>query len=173
MSALFLGACTVGEVPLGGGDGGGADAMTGCVNRSATPPAPHTHLDGVTGTGAGKGCVSAACHLAGLTGTNAPAFFAGGTVYKPDKTTGQAGATVRLNPMAGGAGLTAITDTAGNFYWPMGVANPMPATTSATACPADVPMIQQISNATDANCNSASCHQQPGGVRGGITFMGD
>jgi hypothetical protein len=144
--------------------------QTGCVNREPSPVAAHVHTQAGLGTAAGQGCVAAGCH--GIPqGAGAPAFFSAGTVYKPDKTSPQAGVTVRLAPMAGGTTLTSVTDTAGNFYFSSAVTNPMPALASATACPGDAPMQQRIANAPDANCNSASCHQQPGGAYGAIKLL--
>jgi hypothetical protein len=171
LSALFVGACTVGEVPLPGSGTDGGPKMdsgpTACVNREPSPAPAHTHTAAGLGTAAGQGCVAVGCHGTPA-GAGAPPFFSAGTVYKPDKTTPQAGVTVRLMPEAGGNGLTSVTDTAGNFYFPSTAPNPMPALTSATACPTTASMQQHLTTVQDANCNSASCHQQPGGAYGGM-----
>jgi hypothetical protein len=171
LAGLALGACSVGEVSLGD-DTGGDDVQTGCVDR-VTPIAAHTHTQVGLGTAAGQGCVAGGCHLAAAPGVNAPPYYAGGTVYKADKTTPQGGVTVRITAMTGGKQHTAVTDAAGNFYFPATVEDLKPALTSATACPGEAPMISRIVNNADANCNSAACHLQPGGVYGAIKLTAD
>jgi len=163
LSSLFVAACTVGEIPRTGGadDTPGTDAGNpgtdggavgnGCVNRAAAD-VPHQHAGNVTH--AGENCMQAgACHAQG---TAQPFQFAG-TLYKSDGTTPSAGASIRVKPMAGGAGITLLTDTAGNFSVAAG-ALPMafPALTDATACPTVKPMVGSLAQNGGGACNS--CH---------------
>ena len=162
LSSLFVAACTVGEIPTNGGtpgiDGGtnptndGGPVGNGCLNRLAADPA-HDHGAGVTH--AGENCMQAgACHAQG---TRQPFQFAG-TLYKSDGKTASAGASIRLRPMnpPGAAGITVITDDAGNFHIGAGaLAGAFPGLTDATACPTVKPMVGAVL-AGGGECNS--CH---------------
>jgi hypothetical protein len=153
LSCLF--ACSVGEVPTNTGpDGGNGSA---CVARVAPPGPSHTHLAG-GGTNAGQNCVAAGCHLAGNTGTDAPAYQFGGTVYAAGTTTPSAGATVQLK--VGTMVYPALTDEAGNFSFPAGtVQGTFSATVVVSACPAVMSMPDALTsggNPSENNCNG--CH---------------
>src|SRR4051794_32517408 len=65
-----------------------------CVDRSSADPG-YMHKDG-QGTYAGQSCLESNCHLDGHLGAQAPAFAVGGTVFQADRTTPQAGASVRF-----------------------------------------------------------------------------
>jgi len=154
-SGLF--ACSVGEVPIGAGPDGGAGGNNPCVTRVAPPAPGHTHLAG-GGTNAGLNCVNGACHLAGSTGTNAPAYQFAGTVYVAGTRNPSAGATVQIK--AGGMVHAAVTDEAGNFSFPVGtVTGTFSATVVVSACPAVMTMPDALvsgGDPVDKNCNG--CH---------------
>ena len=159
MSGLF--ACSVGEVPINSGPDGGNGGNNPCITRVAPPAPGHTHLAG-GGTNAGLNCVNSACHLAGSTGTNAPAYQYAGTVYIAGTRTPSAGATVQIK--AGGMAYPAITDEAGNFSFPAGtVKGTFSATVVVSACPAVMTMPDALvsgGNPVDTNCNG--CHGAAG-----------
>lgn len=170
-------ACSVGEVPLaGGGDdtpgidsGSGSNAL--CPPRQATPTAAHQHsaasnVPADNPTAKGLACMT--CHIAG--GTSTP-FTAAGTVFKPDKVTPQPGVTVRVFPSGGGAAITAVTDSDGNFRFEGTIA--FPASTDACADTATALMVSPLNGPTEGNCNSAGCHQEPGGAYGAIKLTAD
>ena len=163
--SLCLAACDVGELPGTGGDGGGSgDAGNGCVALSATPPNGHHNP--------GMGCMSAAqCHNQALgLGTAAPAYSYGGTLYKADKTTPFAGATIIIK--LGSAEKKVTVADNGNFWMVPGVAGlddptvAMRAQTSATSCPNILPMTGTL-GAGDGNCAKSGCHT-PGVAQGAI-----
>lgn len=162
VTSLFVAACTVGQLPAAGDDDDdmpGKDAAgNGCMDRNAAPDMAHDH-GGVAGaSNAGLGCVAGGCHLEGSTGTDAPAFQFGGTVYKMGATMPQAGAIVNIK--SAGGSVQAITDTAGNFHIPAGMlANPFPATVDVSACPSINKMVGQIVTGTGNDCNGGgTCH---------------
>jgi hypothetical protein len=130
-----------------------------CVARTTAAPA-HMHADG-RGTYAGESCIESGCHRAGALGPLAKAYLVGGTLYKEDLVTPQAGATVRLFSERGGAPTVMVTDTAGNFLLAATAPNPLPASPDVTACPNVIRMIEYINN-DYANCSEASCHARTG-----------
>ena len=160
-----LGGCSVGEVSIGGTDGGNSV----CSPRLVTAAAAHAHTPNGA-TNAGATCETAGCHRPPL-GAGAPEFIMSGTAYKPDKTTPATGIELRVVPDAGGAALTSKTDSAGNFYVVKGATNPFPGKALASGCPtADAKMVGALTTATQGNCNSADCHQTPGGAAGAINL---
>jgi hypothetical protein len=162
-SALLLSlltACSVGAVPGNGevADAGTADGSgsgSDCIDRK-TPATAHDHGGG--DTRAGLGCIASACHLAGMTGTDAPEFQFAGTLYKTGGTMPNPGATIRIK--SGAMEAKAVADSAGNFYVEVGVlpAMPFPANTFATACPTTTPMTTALTTG-GGNCNAGvGCH---------------
>jgi len=154
--SLCLAACDVGELPGLGGDAGSGDGGgNGCVDVSATPPDGHHNP--------GMGCMSAAqCHNMALgLGVGAPAYSYGGTVFKLDKTTPYAGATILVK--LGTAEKKILVANNGNFWAVPGVAGidepttANRASTKATACPTLTPMGGTL-GAGDGNCNKTGCH---------------
>jgi len=177
VSVLF-GACTVGEVPIGGGGGGDDDGGGGggdgggsnnlaCVDRSATPATAHAHDGDPADTRAGQACVVGGCHAP----DTAQPFGAAGTVYQADGVTPSAGVTVRIFPPNATTPLTALTDTAGNFnFSAIQISDAsFPASTQATVCPSTKPMTAKLLTGPLAggNCNNAGCHEA-GGATGVI-----
>lgn len=163
---VLLGAgCSVGEVSLAGS---GVDAAA-CSARLVTAPAAHAHTpNGITNAGAT--CQAAQCHGSPL-GNGAPEFLVSGTAYKPDNTTPATGIEIRVAPDTGGAAVTAKTDSAGNFYVIQGATNPFPGKATASGCPTDdAKMVGALTTDTQGNCNSADCHQTPGGAAGPINL---
>jgi hypothetical protein len=147
---LLAAGCSVGEF------GPDATSSAACVDRVTPPIAAHIHTDDNT-THAGRGCVTAACHLVGATGAAAPAYQFGGTVYKLDGTTPSAGVTIRIRAPSGMVA-TGVTDDAGNFRIPAGaLPDPFPAVVNATACPTVASMVATLSQG-GGDCNNASCH---------------
>jgi hypothetical protein len=171
--ALLLGACTVGEAPNTGRDGGGSGAAERdtCETRVAAPPPPYMHSSAPTGPRAGTACMDAGCH-----GNNSGRDFAfAGTVYKETAAvTPATGVTVRIYELGAPTPLAeAVTDMAGNFR----IGNPamfaaFPYETHVTACGPQInirPMVGQISKA-EANCSTGgSCHGT-GGTQGAVFF---
>jgi hypothetical protein len=162
---LGLGACDVGELPgVGGVDG--SISGSGCVNLSMTPPSGHHNQ--------GMGCMSAAqCHNQALgLGVGAPAYSFGGTLFKADKTTPYAGATIVVK--MGNAEKKVVTADNGNFWLVPGVAGLDPptattrASTTATACPTLMPMTGTL-GAGDGNCAKTGCHAM--GVGQGVITL--
>jgi hypothetical protein len=149
-------ACSVGEVPTNTGPDGG-NGNNACVAKVAPPASGHTHLAG-GGTNAGQNCVAGGCHLAGNTGTNAPAYQFGGTVYVAGTTNPSAGATVQIK--VGTMAYPAVTDEAGNFSFAAGtVKGTFSATVVVSACPAVMSMPDALVSGGDpseTNCNG--CH---------------
>ena len=156
--SLCLAACDVGQLPGTTPDGGGGsgDAMgsgNGCIAINANPPDGHHNP--------GMGCIAAGCHLTGQTGTGAPAYSYAGTLYKADKTTALAGASVVVT--VGTAAKTVVTANNGNFWLVPGVAgidpptNTMTGDTKASGCPDVTPMVGKLTQG-GGNCNSAACH---------------
>lgn len=144
---VVLGAC--------GGDDGS------CVDRGAADPS-YAHKDG-QGTYAGDSCLESGCHLAGALGAQAPAFHAGGTVFKSDGTP-QAGVHVKFSPLSGtGAPLTVVTDTAGNFFVQATMTAPFPAIPEVSACPSSASMIEGALDPSYGSCATASCHSMTSG----------
>jgi hypothetical protein len=167
-SALLFGvlltACSVGEVSGTGAvaDGGGTMADgggTACLDRLVPAAAAHDHGNTPGNTNAGLGCVVAACHFPGNTGTGAPEYRFAGTVYKTGGTTPSAGAVVRVKA-ADGTEYKGYTDSAGNFsiLASAAPATAFPATTSTTACPTATPMVGQLQPMGGGNCNAEGCH---------------
>jgi hypothetical protein len=166
----LLCACTVGEVP--GGDGGNkGDAGAGlsvCVARVASPPAPHNHSTAPLGPRARSSCMDATtCHGSGGAGGQ---FAMAGTVYQETAAaTALGGVTVRIFKSGDKmATATAVTDTAGNFYFPAGMLTAFPYQTDVTSCDLSTsvkgirPMVGPIGN-PESNCNtSGSCHGEAG-----------
>lgn len=177
----LLGACSVGEVDLGGGGGGGPDSGNGgtdapvgqaardlCVNRG-TPVAARNHTAAgaaPAGPRSGMNCMAAGCH--GVGGT--PQFGFAGTVYKAN--TGGAvnpGVIVRIfpeTPREAAAVAIATTDDAGNFYYDGPALTAFPYVTDVTACGSDSgvggirPMQARLTTAANMNCNGGTaCHQ--------------
>jgi hypothetical protein len=158
---VALGACDVGEVPIGGGGGGGGgpDApgttlsfSTTCVDRSAQIGTAHIHATGGT-TNAGTACLNAGCHGPAQPGGE---WAAAGTVYKQDGTTPNPGAVVRIKN--GANTMTAVTDDGGTFHFPAPV-TPMtfPTITDVSACPAASKMTAHLVSGNQ-NCSMAGCH---------------
>jgi hypothetical protein len=139
-----------------------------CVDRTTAAQA-HVHDDG-GGTYAGASCIDANCHRTGALGPNAPAYLVAGTVFKVDGVTPQAGVTVRMIPLEGGAKTTMVTDSAGNFLLPITAPSPLPAIPDVTACPNTRAMLESIPNPDYANCNERSCHSTTGPGPGPITL---
>ena len=131
------------------------DSGNGCAEISATPPNGHHNP--------GMGCMNAAgCHNQALgLGTGAPAYSYAGTLYKADKTTAYAGATIVVK--LGTAEKQIVTADNGNFWMVPGVAgldpptNTATATTKASGCPTVLPMAGPLTQG-GGNCNSAACH---------------
>lgn len=137
-----------------------------CDPISATPPVGHHN--------AGTGCMSAAqCHNQALgLGTGAPAYSYGGTLYKTDKTTPFAGATIVLK--LGTAEKSVVVADNGNFWMVPGVAGLDPPTTilaataKASGCPDVVPMVGTLT-AGGGDCNKGGCHTP--GVGQGVIHL--
>lgn len=166
-------ACSVGEVPLaggggpdGGGSGGGDASAALCPPRVATPTQAHQHTATVPNPPTAAGADCRACH----NGTTASLFHAAGTVYKPDKVTPQAGVTVRIF-QSGGATVSAVTDSAGNFKFEGTIA--FPATTDACTDANTALMVSPLNGPSEGSCNSGGCHQEPGGAYGAIKLTAD
>lgn len=160
VTSLFVAACTVGKLPAADDDDDmpGGDAGNGCMDRLAAPDPAHDH-GGVAGaSNAGLGCVAGGCHLEGSTGTDAPAFQFGGTVYKMGATQPQPGAVVTIK--SAGGSVTTYADAAGNFHVPAGMlASPFPANVDVSACPSINKMVGQIVTGTGNDCNGGgTCH---------------
>ena len=86
----------------------------GCGGNSSTSP---TSPSGTTGTTGTTGPTTS--HNAGRDCTSCHSFTAAGTVYKPDGTTVNPGAIVRLTTQSAGGGTVVASLTAdgsGNFY---------------------------------------------------------
>jgi len=156
---IVLAACDVGTF---GPDGSSSGDDTKCVNRSVQIAPIHTHTAPVVaGDSANSkaigGCIQANCHGTPL-GAGASAKDFAGTLYKPDNTTPQAGATIRIKSMAGQI-TPVVTDMGGNFYIPAGqLTNPYPANAQATVCPQITPMQGQLLTG-NGNCNAGgACH---------------
>lgn len=172
---LLAGACSVGEVDLGGGggDGGGGDG-TSAVERDicaprGTPGAARNHaVSGANPAGprSGVGCLATGgCHGAQ---PGSVVFAFAGTAYTDLAGSAVApGATVRVFKRGEKVVLgKAITDTAGNFYI-SGAFTAFPYEVDITACgstPSDIiPMIGTINSPGEANCSSSgNCHAIPG-----------
>lgn len=159
--ALALAACDVGALPGATGDGGGSGS---CATLSAMPPLGHHNP--------GMGCMSAAmCHNMALgLGPAAPAYAYGGTLFKADKTTPYAGATIIVK--LGSAEKRVVVADNGNFWVTPGVAGLDPpslmtrAQTSASVCPDTLAMVGTLGPG-DGNCNKDGCHT-PGIGQGSI-----
>jgi hypothetical protein len=168
--SLCLAACDVGQLPGATGDGGGGSgdggSGNGCITATDPAQAPDGHHN------PGMGCMSAAgCHNQALgTGTGAPAYSYAGTLYKMDKTTPYAGATVIVT--LGGAEKKVTAANNGNFWLVPGVAgldaptNTATANTKATACPNINPMAGALTQG-GGDCNKSGCHT-PGAGQGAI-----
>jgi len=119
-----------------------------------------------------QGCMSAAgCHNQALgLGNQAPAYSYGGLLYKTDKTTPYAGASIIVT--RGTAANRATVSDNGEFYMVPGVAgldapdNATRASTQATACPNIVGMVGTLGQG-DGDCNKGGCHT-PGAGQGVI-----
>ncbi|HWU85974.1 MAG TPA: hypothetical protein VN253_01815 [Kofleriaceae bacterium] len=180
LSAL-LGACTVGEVPSGGGGPDGStklDVTAVCSERSASPATAYSHASAPTGPRAGQGCVTAGCHAAAGGGAGANPFAFAGTIYKAtDGATPAPGVTVHIFKAADKVSLgKAVTDTAGNFYI-TGTFDAAPYQVLVSGCgpakPNDIrPMNTPLNAASDHNCSSGACHGVPGGGAG-AAYLGD
>lgn len=158
--SLCLAACDVGQLPGTTPDGGGGsgDSMgsgNGCIAVSATPPDGHHNP--------GMGCMSAAgCHNQALgLGTGAPAYSYGGTLFKADKTTPFAGATIVVK--LGTAEKSVTVANNGNFWLVPGVAgidsptNTTQGETKASGCPDVTPMVGKLTQG-GGDCNKSGCH---------------
>jgi hypothetical protein len=168
--SLCLAACDVGELPQLGGDGGAGDSGSGngCVDLAAPAPVGHhtpPHAEG---------CMSAAgCHNTALgLGTGAPAYSYGGLLFKMDKTTPYAGATIIVT--LGAAEKKATVSDNGEFFLVPGVAgldpptNAMTALTKATACPtAPIAMVGALTQG-GGDCQKSGCHTA--GVGQGVIY---
>jgi hypothetical protein len=157
---VLLAAC--GTAPSIDHDGGlPYDAPSACVER-APAVAAHLHA-GVFRTFAGTGCVVGGCHFSGMTGIGATAFQFAGTVYGDDGMTPNIGATVQINPDLG-AGASAVTDSAGNFFIRDGtLPDPFPGRVQATVCPSIAVMPETLTAGTN-NCNTFGCHNAAGNM---------
>jgi hypothetical protein len=182
LSSLFVGACTVGEIPdknpatpgtdAGSGSGttdGGANA-NGCVERLADPQLDfHPHGGVATASNAGMDCTVGGCHAVPL-GTNAPEFRFAGTVYKADGTTPSVGAVVLFT--TGAKKTPFYTDKAGNFNVradDVTFAKPFTqGNISVTGCPTIHAMGGNVTDAK-SGCGSNLCHG-PGGSGGKLTL---
>jgi hypothetical protein len=167
--SLCLAACDVGELPNLTGDGGGdSGGGNGCIDVAATPPAGH-HTPVMA-----QGCMSAAnCHNAAMgLGTGAPAYSYGGVLFKADKTTPYAGATIIVT--LGSAEKKAVVSDNGEFFMVPGVAgldpptNTMTATTKATACPSAPVAMGGVLTAGGGDCQKSGCHTP--GVGQGVIY---
>jgi hypothetical protein len=163
--ACFVAACDVGDASKAGAvpDGGGPKMDSGGGGNVDAPiTAAHQHMTanqvpaGNT-SNAGQGCMNANCH--GPTpGPNAPTFAFAGTVYADaNHTLGAPGVNVHAG------GLTATTDSAGNFYAYSPPNLTLPCSTDVTTAS----MAAQLTTG-GGNCNGGSCHLQPGGTQQGI-----
>ncbi|HEX5060007.1 MAG TPA: hypothetical protein VFV99_11640 [Kofleriaceae bacterium] len=169
--SLVLAACDVGELPgVGGADGGsgsGDGGGNGCIEVSATPAVGHHNPVMPTGCMSAAGCHSQAKGL----GAAAPAYSYGGLLYKADKMTPYAGATVIIK--LGTAEKKAAVADNGEFFLVPGIAGldeptaTMTGSTEASACPSANLKMGGLLTAAGGDCNSAACHQ-PGGVQGVI-----
>jgi hypothetical protein len=166
---LSFAACDVGEVPIGGGGGdgggGGPDAggtttgfATTCIDRATTIGTAHQHSGvAVNPTHAGEGCLNVGCHGPAQPGGE---YAAGGTVYKTDGTTPNAGAVVRIKNGTGV--LTMVADDAGTFH--AGPTTIMyPTITDVSACPSSSKMTTKLTAAGGPNCSQSGCHTTAGG----------
>jgi hypothetical protein len=179
MSAL-LGACTVGEVPIGGGGGDGGTSMDVtaiCSPRVASPAQAHQHATAPQGTRAGTGCLDPGCH--GPVNPGSSQFGFAGTIYKTiDGAAPAPGVTVHIFKDDTKTSLgSAVTDSAGNFIIRDLTLTAFPYKTLASGCgpvkPNDIlPMIGTINNA-ERNCNSANCHAIPKVNGAGAAYLGD
>ncbi|MBA3394300.1 MAG: hypothetical protein H0T89_16765 [Deltaproteobacteria bacterium] len=174
LAILLAGACSVGEVDLGGGGDGGTGDGTSAVERDTcaplgTPGTAHNHtLSGANPAGprSGAGCLGAGCH--GVVEPGSSRFAFAGTAYKDTGgATVAPGATIRVFKRGEKVVLgKAVTDTAGNFYI-TGNFTAFPYEVDVTACgstPSDIiPMIAPINSPGEANCSSSgNCHAIPG-----------
>jgi len=167
LSALLC-ACTVGEVPGGGGGDAGPMGLAACVARVAQPVAAHEHTTAPLGPRARSACMDAGCHAAGGAGGQ---FAFAGTVYQETSAvTALAGVTLRFYKSGDKSSLVeATTDSAGNFVVRnAGMYTNFPYQTDVTSCDLSTsvkgirPMIGPIATA-EANCNTAgSCHGATG-----------
>jgi len=186
---FVMAACEVGEVPINQNgvqpdapvvitqvDAGipvDAVAAAACVPRLTPANQAHIHSAGAT-THAGENCLQGGCHLNGNTGSQAPAFQFGGTLYGVDGVTANAGATLQFTSNASGTTKTTTTDTAGNFYLSAGtLPQAFPGKVAATVCatgsttgPAPTKMNTPLAN-TDGACARSGCHT-PGAAQGAI-----
>lgn len=120
------------------------------------------------------GCMSAAgCHNEALgLGTAAPAYSYAGTLYKADKVTPYAGATIVVK--LGSAEKKVVASDTGQFWMVPGVAgidpptNTMTATTSASGCPNVAPMVGVLTQG-GGDCNKGGCHAV--GVGQGVVYL--
>lgn len=165
---LAFAACDVGEVPIGGGGGGGggpdgggggsAGFTTACVDRATTIPTARIHTGvAVNPTHAGVGCLNVGCHGPAQPGGE---YAAGGTVYKQDGITPNAGAIVRIKN--GNNVITMVASDAGTFFAPP-TTIVYPTITDVSACPTSSPMVTKLSAAGGPNCSQAGCHTTTGG----------
>ena len=165
---VAVAACDVGEVPIGGGGGGGGgpDApggvtgfATSCVDRAATPGIAHQHSGvAVNPTHAGEGCLNVGCHGPAQPGGE---YAAGGTIYKQDGTTPNAGAIVRIK--SGNNTLTAVASDGGTFFFPPTAQITYPTITDVSACPSSSKMTAKLTATGGANCSQQGCHTTTGG----------
>jgi hypothetical protein len=158
-SLCLLAACDVGELPRLMGDGGGDSGGNGCVDLVMPAPAGHHNPAMV------QGCMSAAnCHNSALgLGTGAPAYSYGGLLFKADKTTPYAGATVIVK-LDTAEKKTTVSDN-GEFFLVPGVAGLDPpvaggmrASTKATACPTAPIAMGGTLGPGDGDCQKGGCH---------------
>jgi hypothetical protein len=181
LSSLFAAACTVGDLPtnrgngqVDAGNGSGSNPQidaaptgNGCVDR-VTAGDPHIHGTAAGGgTHAGDDCMT--CHAKGAAGpAPGPQFQFGGTLYKADGVTPNAGVTIRIKPAGGGTPVPLVTDTAGNFSAAAGtIPAAFPATVDVTVCPTVTAMGGQLVANGGGACNSGGCHAK-GGTQGVI-----
>ena len=170
ISSLVLAACDVGQLPGATPDGGtgGTDTGNGCIEVSTAIPPGH-HVPAMP-----QGCMSqAACHNEALgLGPAAPPYTYGGLLYKADKVTPAGGATVivKLGDME--KHITAADN--GEFFLVPGVAGMEPPTvdmrahTTATVCPAVLPMVGTLGPG-DGDCAKSGCHTP--GVGQGVVYV--
>jgi hypothetical protein len=184
LSALALGACSVGSI-LNQGNPDGGNKMDGNVKMDGaaaicmpiTNPAPTAHTHVTAGGGPGQACLSVGCHLPGATGAGANPWLFGGTLYKGDGVTALPGASIVITPAGGGAAMTAISMSDGTFCATAGAANngcvagaPIAngATTYVSGCPGtNQNMSTQLQAAGGGNCDN--CHKTGG--QAGITIQ--
>lgn len=160
----ILAGCSVGEIAVDAGPGGGGG--DGCFERVNPAPA-YVHTienpnNAANVTMKGESCIEAGCHLAGFEGPDAPTWTIAGTLFSDTGGNNPApGALIKFSARNDDTDfVTAITDTDGNFY--SDVAVTFPGNALASGCPTtDIAMFTPILDG-QGSCNAGGCHQAPG-----------